>query len=349
MYYLILLLVVILITFVFSHFKVNIKSDTRYLKVIFLILILFLGLRGSTVGLDMVNYNDFFILASTNPLGFLISNVEFEIGFKLFTKFITLFTNNFSVYIFIISIISMIGVYTFIRDNSKNYFASIFLFITFNYFIYYTCTLRQCMTISFLLYAYSFLKGGKFIWYFIIVLISSTFHKTSLVLLLLPIFKYFKFDNKKIFCFVIFCILLFFIKEPVINFLTNTIYRQYINFGDTSGSGYMMLFLILSLICGVLFMCKKNKISYNEENKYLFGMFLLTLPFQVMSTYQGLIARIVLYFLYSIIILIPNVIEMSKVKYRKILYPLFYCFLFIFYIYQIFTNSVYVDYEFLWF
>lgn len=69
-----------------------------------------------------------------------------------------------------------------------------------------------------------------------------------------------------------------------------------------------MLLLIFLIIVGVCFINKKFDINKNS-NKYFVGMLLLALPFQILSTTQGLVARIVLYFTYSFIILIPNNLE----------------------------------------
>ena len=40
------------------------------------------------------------------------------------------------------------------------------------------------------------------------------------------------------------CIVLFIIKNPILNIITELIYSQYLDYRDTSGSGYTMLLLI---------------------------------------------------------------------------------------------------------
>lgn len=344
MEYIILLLLVILITLFCEIFDINTKNNKLYLLSVIVILTLFLGFRGPTVGLDMGNYHKFFIQAKESTFSFLCSHYDFELGFKILTKLMTFIFFDFRFYILIISIISMIGIYNFIKNYSKNYFASIYLFITFNYFIYYTCTLRQCLAISILLLSFAFLKEQKLFKYVITVLIASLFHKTALVFLLLPLFKFVRITPKRVIYYISFCIILFAVKNPIIKFLTATIYDQYLNYRNTSGSGYAMIILITVLIIGICVIDKPIDMN-KSENKYLVGMLLLALPFQVLSTTQGLIARIVLYFNYSLIALIPNKLEIFNIKYINKLYILFYISLFAFYIYQILTNSVYVDYN----
>lgn len=348
MEYIILLLSLTLLSLIFKICGVNIKNNRQYLLTIIIILTLFLGLRGPKVGLDMINYYKFFVAAKNSTIEYLYFHYDFELGFKMLTKFISFIFYDFRFYVFVISILSMIGIYNFIKNYSRNYFASIFLFITFNYFIYYTCTLRQCLAISILLCAFPLLlaKDKKsLLWYIATVMIASLFHKTALVFLILPVFKHIKFTTNKIFRFMSLCIVLFIIKNPILNIITELIYSQYLDYRDTSGSGYTMLLLIFLIIVGVCLINKKFDINKNE-NKYFVGMLLLALPFQILSTTQGLVARIVLYFTYSFIILVPNNLEVLDSKYRKFIYPMFYISLFLFYVYQIFTNSVYVGYTF---
>lgn len=332
-----------MVTLICKIFGINIKNNKIYLLSMIIFLTLFLCLRGPNVGLDMNNYYDFFVTAKNSTIKFLYFNINFELGFKVLTKFISFILFDFRFYISIISIISMLGIHYLIKNYSDNYFASIFLFITFDYFIYYTCTLRQCLAISVLLCSFYFLKKENILCYIASVLVASLFHKTALVFLILPIFKYITFTPKMIAIYISLCLVLFIIKNPILDILTKLIYNQYVNYIDTSGEGYMMLSLIFMIIIFVCFINKKFDIN-KKENKFFVGMLLLSLPFQILSTTQGLVARIVLYFTYSFIILVPNNIEIMKIKYRKILYSLFYASLFLFYVYQIFTNPIYVQY-----
>ena len=141
MEYIILLLSLTLLSLIFKIFGINIKNNKQYLLIIVIILTLFLGLRGPKVGLDMINYYKFFVAAKNSTIEYLYFHYDFELGFKMLTKFISFIFYDFRFYVFIISILSMIGIYNFIKNYSKDYFASVFLFITFNYFVYYTCTL----------------------------------------------------------------------------------------------------------------------------------------------------------------------------------------------------------------
>ena len=344
MYYIALLIIILLIGALFSYFKIDLKHNKNILFLIMFILLLFLAFRGENVGLDMGNYRDAFFLIKSNSFKYIISNINFEVGFKLYTKIISLFTGNFRIYVFITSIISMIGPYLFIRNNSKNYYASCFIFLTFSYYIYNFCTLRQSLAISFMLVGYNFLIQGKKPLFVFSILFSFLFHKTSIILLLLVLIDYLP-NIKKIFPFyLVGCILLFIFKQPLVTWLTNIFYGQYIGYRDTSGSGYTMLLLIFGFIVYFCIITKMFNIE-ERENKILVYMLLFSLPFQILSITQGLIARITLYFNYSLILLIPGYFETLKGNSNKYFKVAYYFSLTLFFVYQVYSNSMYVPYS----
>ncbi len=349
MYYLILLLGISLLTFVLYKLGVDVKKNQWYLLSMFIVLTLFLGLRGNNVGLDMQNYHDFFDFCLISDYGTITQYVNFEIGFKLLSKTISLFTNNFSVYIFLLSTISMIGVFFFIKENSKNYFSSIYIFIAFSFYITFFCTIRQGIAISILLLAYNFLKGSKYVHFVFLVLLATLFHKTAIVFLLLIFFKKFPLKKKWVSIYLISCLVLFIIKGPLIQLATKLLYDNYIGYKDMSGGGYSMLILIFGIIISIcyLFRLETFKVN-NKNNRILIGMILLSFPIQILATTQGLLARIVLYFTFSLIILLPNFLEEFFPKYRLTLNIAYYTLLLMFYILEIVTNNMYMPYCLIW-
>lgn len=346
-YYLWLICLISLITLLCKIEKIDIKTNKNYLLFICIILTLFLGFRANHVGLDMKNYEDFFNLASNSSFSYLFKNVQFELGFKIYTKIISLFFNNYSIFIFITSLLSMIGVYDFIKENSKNYFASIYLFITFNFYIYLFCTLRQVLAISILLLSTRFIKSKDFRKFILLVLLATLFHKTAIVFSIVYFIPYIKLTKEKINYFCIGALILFLIKNPLIDFFTSVFYSQYENYMDTSGTGYTTLFLFFGLLIGIIYIFKNFKLS--EKNNQLFiGMLMITIPLQILATTQGLIARLTLYFSISILILIPNVLENEKNEnFKNVLYFFYYVSLFFFYYFEILGNTMYVPYQFL--
>lgn len=312
-----------------------------------LLLTLFLGLRANHVGLDMGNYKSFFIKTTNSSFFYLFEHIEFEIGFKMYTKIITLFSRSYSVFIFITAILSMWGVYEFIKENSKNYSASIFIFLTFNYYIYLFCLLRQVLAISFLLLSIKYVKKQKFLFFLPYVLLATAFHKSAIIFLIVYYLPKLKLNKKKITYFCLASFLLFLFKRPIIHIVTVLFYNRYLHFRDTSGQGYTMFFFLLSVLLGIIYLFKDFDIQ-KKENKILIGMLMICIPLQILATTQGLIARLVLYFSHCLIVLIPNALETLKdKKLQKMLYLLYYILLMWFVSCMIIVEPMYVPYEFL--
>lgn len=343
MEYFLFLYTICLITLIFKKININYKKDKVYLLLVFFIMLLFLGLRSETTGLDMYNYKVFFMRVNEMSFFDIFKGTGFEIGFTLFTKLMTIISSSFHFYIFIIALISLIGVYCFIRDNSKNYFMSCYIFITYNYFIYYTCTLRQCIAISFLLLAYNQLKKENVKKFILLTLLATTFHKTALVFILLLVFKYFDYTYKNLKYYIIGCFTLLILKSPIIWMFKRIFYNQYMNISSHSGEGWITLLIIVGSLIVYYFADLIYNI-YRKKDKYLIGMLILALPFQILATSQSLVSRLTLYFLYCYPILFPNVLNALHFKNKKYYTFIVYIILLLFFIIQVYNNHTYVDY-----
>ena len=112
-----------------------------------------------------------------------------------------------------------------------------------------------------------------------------------------------------------------------------------------------MLAHIILIIVGSLIAYYFTDLIYNvyrKKDKYLIGMLILALPFQILATSQSLVSRLTLYFLYCYPILLPNVLNALQFKNKKIYIFIIYIILLLFFAIQVYSNSTYIDYEFVW-
>lgn len=221
-YYFLLLLFLIILTICWGKIVGfdNLKQNKKYLVIIFLILTLFLALKSKGVGVDAKSYQKIFY--DISKLSFLdVYNYDrYEIGYKYFCKIISMIWNNYQFFLCIVSIIEMVGFYYFIKNYSKNYIFSLFIFVTFDTYIFTFGILRQAISLSLLLLSIKFLKENKFIKYAALVIFSSLFHKTALIFILLYPLKYIKLNKKNNDCF--------FNSSIIIIFLWRCYYQIYI-------------------------------------------------------------------------------------------------------------------------
>lgn len=212
----------------------------------------------------------------------------------------------------ITGIICLIGVYFFIKNNSKNYLASIYVYITMNFFIFLFSGLRQAIAISIVLMSIEFIKNKQPIKFALTIIFASMFHTTALIFLPAIIIAYKKINKNYIKWVGIISIVLLIIKQPMLQLITQFIYKNYTI--SQTGEGYNYLILLTIIVAISLYIRKYFEKEENEKNLMFYNFMIVTIPLQILATVQGNIARLVMYFSISLVILIPNIIQTIEEK-----------------------------------
>jgi hypothetical protein len=161
-----------------------------------LLLWLVSSLRDVTVGIDTKNYLALFESIVQN--GLMIQDVSvinlfvpngFELGFTIYTYFVSLFTSSFITYLFITGVLVYVPIYLFIKRYSTDYYLSLVIYYCLFFFGSMTL-LRQSIAMSILLIGTKYIVGRNPIKFTAIVLLASSFHVSALVgLVLYPIYN----------------------------------------------------------------------------------------------------------------------------------------------------------------
>ena len=324
----------------------KVKTSKKYYMTIFLLLILFLVLRSDKVGIDNNNYKSIFQYCHDLNFIDVFSYERHEIGYKYYNKIISLIYYNFNFFMIITAILSMIGVYYFIKNNSKNYVYSLLIFITFNFYGFFFGIYRQVLAISILLCSLKFVKERQLKKFILTVFLASLFHKTALIFLIVYILPKIKINDILVRVWILLTLLFLIIKSSIIQFILGYIYKPAEATG-ISGGGYKMLLLlfILSLVC---YYYQKNLLKQDKNNIIFINMIFVATMIQCLSTVFGNAYRMTLYFSLAMIIIIPNILEIIKSKELKrfAVIMMFIC-LTVYYYYTT-TNLInYVSYEFI--
>ncbi len=310
-YYLILLFIFYLVSICY-YFKKGKKLDKKkkYYIAIIILLTVFLVLRDPSVGIDTRNYKSIFDFSHRLDFIELFSHERHEIGFKYYTKILSVF-NSYYIYLAITAVLSMIGVYYFIKDNSKNYFESFLIFICFNFYGYYFGILRQVLAISILLYAIKYVRK-KEVWKFLsAVVIASMFHRTALVFIPVYFVRNVRITNKMVYIWggliSIFLIFRKFILSMILSFYTPGA------LDGKAGNGYIMLIFLIGLSL-VAFYYRRALYRQSNKNILFVNMIFIATLIQTISTIYGNVYRVTLYYAFAMIPLIPNIIFCIKEK-----------------------------------
>lgn len=319
-------------------------NNKEYIHIISFILIIFLGLRGLSVGIDTKNYYDMFNdIKQLNLLQTL--NVNFEHGYQLLEFFIGRIFGRFQFLLVFVAILYIGTVSYYIYKYSSNPMISYILFIGFGFYSFAMSSTRQTLAISFTMIAYKYIKEKNISKYLLFILIASTFHISALIFL--PCYWLNKINlNRKKLLLILFLALALFAFKDSLRILLNNFAR--IVYQPTQTGGNRMYFLmVFSTILGVIYI--KPFIQKNENNKYLFYMMVGSTLIMPITQFNPTIMRLNYYFFIFMIIYIPNLLSVIKDKFIRIIGTLGYSLVGIIWF---FTSSISVQqletYKFFW-
>ena len=270
------------------------------------------ALRASSVGTDMATYIPRYeIIANSTwkELKALADSWNFEFGFVLFCKFVSLF-NPIDVQIFTVvtSIIFTIGFYLFIKEFSLLPQLSLLIFVAYGYWTNSFNTVRQYLAISLLLIALILWRKNKTstkIGAIILSITAISFHVSTICFVILYFIKNKSVSERAYLIVLVIALLIFLIPKSLIErLLASTPYIKYINRQGSVGS------TLIVLLCSYLFVfVQRKQISRIDKNAALwFWMFSISILANVFALKIGLFERIMRIFLVSLLTYIPNTI-----------------------------------------
>lgn len=293
----------------------NLFGDNRSRKIyVFLMCALFVILFGCRLGfVDTATYKMMLQRIGTDYANaFNTDSSDIEVGFNLFLVFCNRVAETEQFFVFLSTAISFFGVFYFIYKKSENKAFSIFLFIVLCSFTYVN-GIRQAMVTSVFVLLYD-VWGKNNIKLIIICLLLSTFHESALFLI--PIFmcvkgKALNWKMKLAILFSIICIIYPENIQKIIDVFGNERYSSSLSMFTDGASiervlvGCMPMLLLVIYIC----MTKKQGDKITDEDSYIINVLIFNMIIEVGSLRSTYVARLNIYLLPFIIIIIPYLIR----------------------------------------
>ncbi len=305
-------------------FQVNHSTYIKkiYLTIIFIQLFIISAFRSEDIGNDTKIYLELFdnLANGSNILNYLL---RYEIGFLSYTKILTIFTSNHYILNIISSLIILTIIFYVINNNLKYVWLAILLFLNLRFFYMSLNILRQFIAISILFYSLNYIYKGNLIRFLLLVLLASTFHITSILFLPVYTFRNFRI-NKKLILIFLFIGVAFFITLP---YLIDFVFSVFPRFSIYQNSKYFTegiklasfinLLIYIFLITIFAFAYRSASFSSEEDIKkinVLFYIVYIGILLNFISINLNLIDRIVIYFTFFNILLIPKILELHSNK-----------------------------------
>lgn len=289
--------------------KAIMLNNKVYIIMVSSILIVLLGFRGLSVGIDTMSYNNIF--NSINSLNFSqLFELKDEYGYILLQLFVGKVFGDFHFLLIIVAVV-YIGVVSYhIYKYSGNPLLSYLLFIVYGFYSFAMSATRQTIAIALVMLAFEFIKEKKLFKFLFCVFLASSFHITALIFLPSYWFNKFKLNRKTILLFVLIGLITIVIKDEL-RMLLNSFARIVYPAIETGGNR-MYIFMVLSVLLGIIF--RKPFIAKNENNKYLFYMMLASIIIMPVTQFNPTIMRLYYYYFVFMIIYIPNILYTIKDK-----------------------------------
>lgn len=282
-------------------------------------LILLAALRDYSVGTDLNNYIPGFLYIGEYFWNGLYdwggnSPYYWEPGYMLLNIVIYKLSINPHIFLALIGLIVVVSFIRFIAYNSPIIWLSLFIFVSFGYYLSSYNILRQYLAIACVLKGIQTLIDGRVKSYIFWVLIAITFHATAFcVFLLYPLTK-FKANLKYFVVFLtIMSLCYFFCGRYILAYFVDIFYDTYSD-DMVKGQGGMMLTLLVVITFVGLWVIQKSQVE-KFELRVLSHMMILACALQLWSLDFSLFSRMVLYFQLALIVFIPSVLSLLKNKY----------------------------------
>ena len=306
----------------------------------FLIFLLILIFRDESIGCDLVNYHSYFDYWSAYRGFSGLDLLETEIGFAYFSKFISLFTNDFQVYIGVIAFISVIPFMILYIKKSENPILSMTLFLSIGVFAIFFSGMRQIIAMSMIPLIYYYVIKKKRIYFLITVALATLFHTSAIVLLLMYPVYYMRLTNKWLIPILVALTLVFMLRDVIWTNTLSAIGGRYEEmYGDIDDSGAIMMFLLTLLFLLYSYLIPDTKLLNGD----IIGMrnFLILCVFiESFSGVSNIVMRMNHYYSVFIPLLIPMISNRSA-KGNKVFVEMAVAIMIVFFIYRFFNDAYY--------
>lgn len=305
-------------------------------------------LKRYDVGSDVLVYKDGFESIATLSWGELFT-FDWEIGYVLINKVISIFTNNFFFLILLMYIVIYLLLVRFVLAESSNKLLSIYLFVVMGFFTFTFSSYRQSIALMLTTLSTKYVKERKFYPFFLTVILATLFHNSAIVFVIVYFLQNIEIDKNYAKVLFFSSLMLFIFGGSIANFLVS-LYNP--NYQIIAGEGYKLFAVYIFIVISAMTVYLYNKEKHYQSNNVKLFLHLMTIAtiLQIVSFNLSIFVRVVTYFSFSLVILIPNVImSINNVKYRRIAFVITIIFTFLFFLIYLKGNPYdTVPYSFFW-
>ncbi|MBQ3020233.1 MAG: leucine-rich repeat protein [Clostridia bacterium] len=308
------------------------ETVKRRKKLLFVIIactqwVLISGLRADSVGDDTKNYMEYFDKHGTLSWGRIFGGLknyirtgemgsvwymDFEPLFIVFNKTVSIFTTNHIAYKFIIAIIFMSALGSYVYKYSEDPCLSFILYGALFFNMFSLTGYRQVLSVAFILFGWRFIKERKLIPFLCILFVAYFFHRTTLIFILLYFLA-----NKKITSVYLISIIAILLSMIVFRKQVFTFVKVFVGYEEYVGNyGFKQqtFALLLAALTGVAiwrykYVLKKDSTAIQYYNGLILAWLMFPLAMESPSC-----MRLVYDYGFVLLLLVPLIVQSFNKK-----------------------------------
>lgn len=308
------------------------------------------------VGTDFGTYYSTFIEIPNYSLSFIFGStysdfIPFERGFSVLVWLIGIINKNPQFIIFITSLINVVFVVIALKKYSSNFPLSIYLYITSMVYFSAFNGIRQWIASVIIFIAFQYLVNRNIKRYLIFILIASTIHISSLIMIPVYFIVNFKPFGKKIIIIAVIIAIVSVFLQPVLQDLellaSDTRYSGYMKVSEDD-DGVNIFRVLVAAVPVIISFILYNKMKDNKENRFLINFATLNFLVLFLAMQSTIIARLTIYFELYNLLLYPNIEKVLK-KEERYVFIFVLCLCFFIYMYMLLpVDSNLLPYRTIW-
>lgn len=272
-----------------------------------LILILCVGLRSYSVGIDTSNYVHEYMQYLINPSERIREyDSTIELGFQIYMYVLAMLRIPYGGFLLLSAIVSILPVILLIKSESDAPWLSLIIYFGTTLYSWTYSSIRQSIAIGLCVIAYAYAKKRNFTIFLLVVLLASTFHQTAIIFLIIYLFNFISLKKRSILVILVCSVIAIAFKNGILSIMYNYARIVY-NETEVGGNRYLFL-LIFTAIIGCIFRQQIFKNSVNENSRISFYSILILPAIYSIVQVNPIMFRLTWYFQIFLIIYIPNLL-----------------------------------------
>lgn len=318
------MLIYVFLVFLLLLFRIIFQKKDKYFCVSAgLLLYLIVALRSISLGINDTSgvYLSTFYQALNSTWKQLFTFIlPDRVPFLFLTKFITIFTKNYHVYLAILAVPYIFSVTKLINDYSRMKLLSFICFLSLYYF-YSFFLLRQVLAMSFTIWSYKYIKEGNITKFILCVIVASLFHITALIFLLAyPFARKNKFGLKNYLYILVSLLISYYAAPEIIKLIGQFIPKlgSWIYNGVYSTDKSVSMFGLFITV-SILAFCHITRKRGQENSDILYNLSTLGSIIFALSNVVAEFYRVSIYFSIFNVLLISETIPKLTIKNNRII------------------------------